>query len=630
MVAGLGVVRCLTAMPISSARPSSTNRSRSTCARPPVPDGHGSRSAVPRAANRGGMQQGVRQLTTMPMGRDDAVAELTAEGAPFEIVETVVDGVPMRVFANAPSSLRAILESTRAFATRDFVVFRDERYTFAAHLQIVAGLAGWLHRVHGVEKGDRVALGMRNYPEWLFTFWATQALGAVVVPLNAWWSGPELEYAVRDSGARVVVVDGERLERLAEQLPGLDLAALIVTRHGSELPDGAVRWEDILSGLDQEQGAALPTVDIAPDDDATILYTSGTTGAPKGAIGTHRNHVTNFMNTALLGAIGALMATGTTQPAPGAPTPAALQTFPFFHIGGLSGLYIYTGFGGKLVLQYKWDLEEALQLIERERIVALAAVPTIVRQILESPLTDQYDLSSVGGISSGGAPVPPDLIARIDEMFTSRVSPANGYGLTETTSAVVINAGAEYVGKANSVGRPVIVADVRVVEPASGEDQPRGSIGELWFRGPNIVRGYWNKSEATAAAFTDGWFHTGDLGYVDEDGFVFVVDRMKDVVIRAGENVYCAEVESVLFEHPGVGDVAIIGLPHRELGEEVAAVVQRKPGVEVSAAALQAHVAHRLARFKVPAHVFFQEDPLPRTATGKVLKRDLREALAGH
>lgn len=562
------------------------------------------------------------------MSRDEAMVELTCEGAPFEVVETVVGGVPMRVFANAPSSLRAVLETTRAFGSRDFIVYRDERYTFADHLQTVAGLADWLHRVHGVDKGDRVALGMRNYPEWLFTFWATQALGAIAVPLNAWWSGPELRYALEDSGACVAVIDGERLERLAEHRHGLDLSAVVVSRHGGALPAATVRWEDVIAHLDM--GVELPAVDIAPDDDATLLYTSGTTGRPKGAIGTHRNHVTNFMNTALLGAMASLMSTGTTEPAPGAPTPAALQTFPFFHIGGLSGLYIYTGFGGKLVLQYKWDLEEALQLIERERIMALAAVPTIVRQILESPLTGRYDLSSVGGISSGGAPVPPDLITRIDEMFASRVSPANGYGLTETTSAVVINAGSEYVGKANSVGRPVIVADVRVVEPASGEDQPRGSIGELWFRGPNIVRGYWNKAEATAAAFTDGWFHTGDLGYVDGNGFIFVVDRMKDVVIRAGENVYCAEVEAVLFEHPGVGDVAIIGLPHRELGEEVAAVVQPKPGVEVSAAALQEHVAQRLARFKVPAHIFFQDDPLPRTATGKVLKRDLREALGEH
>lgn len=560
----------------------------------------------------------------MGMTRDNAVAALTQPGAAFELTRTEVRGVPMTVFAKAPASMRAVFQSTEAFGDRDFLVYGDERYSFAHHRAVVAALARQLQDRYGIQKGDRIAIGMRNYPEWVLTFWTTQVLGAVAVPLNAWWTGPELRYALEDSGARVAVLDGERLARLADDLGELELSVIAV-RADTSLPPGVEPWDQIVEEGDPD--ATLPVVDIGPDDDSTILYTSGTTGRPKGAVGTHRNHVTNFMNTALLGAVGALMATGTTEAAPDAPTPAALQTFPFFHIGGLSGLYVYTGFGGKLVLQYKWDLEEALQLIERERIVALAAVPTIVRQILESPLLDQYDLSSVAGIASGGAPVPPDLIGRIDSYFASKVSPANGYGLTETTSAVVMNSGQEYVGKANSVGRPVVVAEVRVVDPASGGDQPHGAIGELWFKGPNIVRGYWNRPEATAEAFTDGWFHTGDLGYVDEEGFVYVVDRIKDVVIRGGENVYCAEVEAVLFEHPAVADVAIVGLPHRSLGEEVAAVVQVAAGATPTTAELQQHVAARLARFKVPEHIFFRDEPLPRTATGKVLKRDLRQEL---
>jgi long-chain acyl-CoA synthetase len=280
------------------------------------------------------------------------------------------------------------------------------------------------------------------------------------------------------------------------------------------------------------------------------------------------------------------------------------------------------------VLQYKWDLHEALELIQRERIVTLSAVPTVVRQLLESPLLDQYDVSSLVGISSGGAPVPPDLIHRIDDQFTSKVSPANGSGLTETTSAVVVNSGQDYVARPNSVGRPVVVADVRIMDPATRADQPTGEVGEVWVKGPNIVRGYWNRPEATAEAFTDGWFHTGDLGHVDGDGFVYVVDRLKDVVIRGGENVYCAEVEAVVFEHPAVADVAIIGVGHPSLGEEVGAVVQLAPGAQVTATELQQHVAARLARFKVPAHVYFRTEPLPRTATGKVLKRELRDELA--
>jgi long-chain acyl-CoA synthetase len=252
-------------------------------------------------------------------------------------------------------------------------------------------------------------------------------------------------------------------------------------------------------------------------------------------------------------------------------------------------------------------------------------VPAVVRSLLETAEGQNRALSSLSFMGSGGAPVPPDLIGRIDKDFSSRVSPANGYGLTETTSAVVTIGGPVYVAKASSVGRPVVVADLRIVDPDTGRDVGTGEIGEIWVKGPNVVRGYWNNPEATAAAFTEGWFHTGDLGYLDDDGYLYVVDRMKDVIIRGGENVYCAEVEAVLFEHPAVADVAIIGVPHRSLGEEVAAVVVSRDGVDVTASDLQQFVASRLAAYKVPAHVLFREDPLPRTPTGKVLKRELRD-----
>jgi acyl-CoA synthetase (AMP-forming)/AMP-acid ligase II len=290
-------------------------------------------------------------------------------------------------------------------------------------------------------------------------------------------------------------------------------------------------------------------------------------------------------------------------------------------------VYMATGTGVKLVLQYKWDLEQALGLIEREHVTSFAAVPTILRQVFDSPLMEKYDVSSLTTIGSGGAPVPPDLVARVDDQF-DRALPSNGYGLTETTSAVTVNRGADYLAHPNSVGRAFPVVDVRVVDPASGRDVTAGSSGELWFRGPNVVRGYWNRPAATADAFTDGWFHSGDLGFVDNDGFLAVVDRLKDVVIRSGENVYCAEVEAAIFEHPAVADVAVVGLPHRELGEQVAAVVQLKEGSDVSAAELQEHVAARLARFKVPEHIVIGTDPLPRTASGKVLKRDLRDQIS--
>jgi acyl-CoA synthetase (AMP-forming)/AMP-acid ligase II len=285
-------------------------------------------------------------------------------------------------------------------------------------------------------------------------------------------------------------------------------------------------------------------------------------------------------------------------------------------------------FGVKLVLMYKWDTSKALELIERERIQSAGAVPALVRKLLESPELESRDVSSLTSVGSGGAPVPPDLVSRIGDQFDGRVSPGNGYGLTETTSAVVNNSGRDYFDHSDSVGLVVPTADIRIVAE-DGTDAVPGQPGEIWFRGPNVVRGYWENPVATAEAFTDGWFHTGDVGYVDEDGFVYVVDRIKDVIIRGGENVYCAEVEAVLFEHPDIDDVAVVGLPDPTMGEKVCAVIVLREGVDALVdRQLQEFAATKLARFKVPEVVVCQTDPLPRNATGKVLKRDLRDRYA--
>jgi len=554
------------------------------------------------------------------MDRQRVIAELTAPGGPFETKQASVLGVPMTIFANAAPSLRAVFESTRAFGDREFLVYDGERWTYAELHRRARALAHYLVE-RGVRKGDRVAIGMRNYPEWVLAFWACQAIGAVAVTLNAWWTGDELNYAFEDSGARAAILDGERIERMAPYLPKLPVEIVLGVRDAAGSPHA--QWlDDALSlYLDRD---AMPDVDIAPDDYSTIMYTSGTTGRPKGALATHRNHVTNLTNSFLGGAVAARMAGVVPQPGATPPQPVSLQTFPFFHIGGLSGLYVSTATGAKVALMYKWNPDQALELVQRERVSSIAGVPTVVRQLLERAKEKQLELSSLAGIASGGAPVPPDLIDTIGAQFSKRVAPGNGYGLTETTSAVISNGGADYFARPNSVGRPAPVADARVVDDR-GVDVGDGEIGEIWIRGPHVVQGYWNKPEATAEAFTDGWFHTGDLGYRDPSGFFYVVDRKKDVVIRGGENVYCAEVEAVLFQHPAVQDVAIIGLPHRMLGEEVAAVIEARPGQTIDPDDIQAFVATRLARFKAPTQVLIHDGPLPRTATGKVLKRELKQ-----
>jgi long-chain acyl-CoA synthetase len=305
-----------------------------------------------------------------------------------------------------------------------------------------------------------------------------------------------------------------------------------------------------------------------------------------------------------------------------------LLSVPFFHATGCHSVLVANlAAGGKLVLMHKWDAERALELIERERVTTFGGVPAMVWQVLQSPSFETRDISSVQSIGYGGAPAAPELVRRIEQLFPGR-TPSNGYGLTETSSVTTFNSGTDYQTKPDSVGAPVSVVDVRVVDEA-GNDLPTGEVGELWIRGPNVVKGYWGLPEATEAAFGDGWFKSGDLARLDDEGFVYIVDRAKDMVIRGGENVYCAEVEGVLFEHPDVLDVAVIGVPHQVLGEEVGAVVVVREGASVAAEDLRTHVGERLAAFKVPAHVFFRSEPLPRNPAGKVLKRDLREQHVG-
>jgi long-chain acyl-CoA synthetase len=283
--------------------------------------------------------------------------------------------------------------------------------------------------------------------------------------------------------------------------------------------------------------------------------------------------------------------------------------------------------GNKLVLMHKWNPERALELIERERVTNFGGVPSMVWQVLQSPDFAKRDISSVQGIGYGGAPAPPELVRKIAEMFPGKL-PSNGYGLTETSSLSTSNSGVDYQLRPDSVGVPVAVVDVKVVDD-EGTDLGRNATGELWIKGPNVVVGYWNKPEATEASFTDGWLHTGDVARIDDEGFVFIVDRAKDMIIRGGENVYCSEVESALFEHEAVLDAAVIGIPDLVLGEEVGAVIQLKPGASATAEELQAHVRERLAAFKVPVQVWFRDDDLPRNPAGKILKRELREAVQG-
>jgi long-chain acyl-CoA synthetase len=386
---------------------------------------------------------------------------------------------------------------------------------------------------------------------------------------------------------------------------------------------------------DVDPGATPPEIDIATDDDVTMFYTSGTTGQPKGAVGTHRNAITNLMNLFFVGARAAMRfgSSGVVETGDSIPN-ANLLSVPLFHATGcLATMITNTASGGKLVMMHHFDAGQALALIESERVTMFGGVPTIAMQILDHPDFATFDTSSVKSVSYGGAPSPPELVRRIQAAFPTG-QPGNGYGLTETSAAVCVNGAGDYLEKPDSCGPAVPVAELAIVpEDFEGDeptpDLPSGPdvIGELWIKGPNVVRGYWKKPEATAKAFTKGWLRSGDIARIDEEGFVFIVDRAKDMIIRGGENVYSVIVEAAIFEHPDVADCAVVGLPNATMGEEVAAVIVLRPGRVLEAEEINRHVARHLARFEVPTRIFFRAEPLPRNPQGKVLKRDLRASL---
>ena len=559
----------------------------------------------------------------------EAHARLTAPGAPFETETRMIRGIPTTVWKNAPPTLRDLFQATQAFGERTFVVYEDERVTYAAFRRAALHVAHALVR-DGIRPGDRVALAMRNLPEWPVAFYGALLAGAIVTPLNAWWTGAELEYGLNDSGSRVAIVDAERLDRLASHLAACPaLERVYVSRAG------AVDGEAKVVSLESVTGAspawatlpdlALPDVAIDPEDDATIFYTSGTTGKPKGALGTHRN-ATTVAVASLFGPLRNLLRRGEPIPAPdpAAPQKAALLSVPFFHVTGcMAVLNSALANGGKIVLMHRWDALRALELIERERCTTAGGVPTIAWQLLEHPERDRFNLSSLESMSYGGAPASPELVRRIGETIPQS-APGIGWGMTETSATFTSHSAEEYVLRPDSSGPALPIGEMKIVD-GRGQSLPVGETGELMVRGANVVHGYWNKPEATSQTFADGWLRTGDIGWLDDEGHLYIVDRMKDMLIRGGENIYCIEVESTLYEHPAVMDAALVGIPHKTLGEEPGAVVSLKPGMQATEDELRGFVAERLAAFKVPVRIVVLPDLLPRNANGKILKSNLRK-----
>jgi len=560
----------------------------------------------------------------------DPIQQLTGPGAPFEMVRQDVAGVELGVYKDRMRSMADLMALADGHGDQDFVVQGDRRLTFAEHNRAARSVAhGLVER--GVEPGDRVTILSANNPEWIISFWACALAGAVAVPMNAWWKASEIEFGLTDSGTRMLICDARRWEVVEHLRPALpDLTHVFVI--GEDDPADAEPW----TVLDDGGTHAGPEVGVDEDDIAGIFYTSGTTGKPKGATVTHRQVIANLQNIMVVGTAGVMRAAmeGSDDEAPPELAAkdhqtAALLIVPLFHTTGCHATMVLDFAAGyKLVLMPpgRFDPDVAMEAVEREKISMVGGVPTILWRILESPNFGKWDLSTVSRISYGGAPASPDLVKEIHRAFPrAKRSLTNAYGLTETASVATYNSGRDYAERPTSAGRPVPTVELRIVQ-SGGTDAKVGDPGEIWLRGPTISpHGYWQRPEANAESYTpDRWFMTGDVGKVDEDGFVYIVDRAKDMVIRGGENVYCVEVEDALYDHEHVIDAAVIGVPHRTLGEEVKAVVHLKPGTSVEIDELKAFCAERLAAFKVPEHIEFVDAPLPRNPAGKILKDALR------
>jgi long-chain acyl-CoA synthetase len=565
---------------------------------------------------------------------EEAKALLTASGAFFEMEDIAVGDTVQRAWKHAPATLRELFLRARRFGTRECLVYEGERATFEDFARAALAVAAALEN-RGVRPGDRVAIAMRNLPEWPAVFFGAALTGAVVVPLNAWWSADEIAAVLIDCNACIAFADAERW-------------ALIESRHGrtpalkhvfvSGVADGltspvASKLEAVIGNVADWKrlpAGRLPDVSLAPDDDAAIFYTSGTVTAPRGVLCTHRNLLSSIMAMGYSLARDILRAGGPVPDEHFLDTPqrSVLLSIPLFHVTGACAVMGPSLFiGAKLVLMRKWNTEEACRIVEREKIAQIWGVPAVAEQLLEFSDRTGYDLSSLRLVSYGGAPFAPDLARRIRRAFP-RAYAACGWGMTETAAICTSHSGEDYLHHPDSSGLPAPVCDIRVTSRDGSRTLAAGEVGELWTRGPNIAKGYWKRPAETAATFADGWVRTGDLARLDEDGFCTVVDRVKDMLIRGGENIYCAEVETVLCEHPAVREAAVVPLMHKTLGEEPAAVVRLKSGVLLSENDLIGFVAKRLAAFKVPVKIAFFPRALPRNAAGKLMRGVLGKVFA--
>ncbi len=541
---------------------------------------------------------------------------LTAAGADYEIMQTEIWGRPCRSFKNAPDNLRELYRASRS--AQEFIIYNEERYSFEDIWQRACTLAHILVNDYDIQTGDRIAISMRNYPEWMIAFMAATSIGAITCALNSLWQPSELQHTLADCSPRIFIGDKDRIAHLqaCDELP-VDMQAIAVRM--AKVPDGIADWQQL---MDRPFAQDMPVRDIAPTDPATMLFTSGSTGYPKGVVSCHRN-ILNALFSWELDITAAAMNGIFDIPPDDAPQAATLLSIPLFHVTGLLAVFMMSFRAQRrCITTYKWDVEEAAKIIMQEGVTQFVAPPAITGDLVKFVQANpHYNLNSLAVVGGGGAPRAPEQVRNIDAVFEN-TKPNTGWGMTETNAIGAGIAGSDYLERPASSGRCSAVLDIRIVDE-TGAELPPHQRGELQIRGGSVFEGYWNRPEANAESFDGDWFRTGDVAYLDEDSFLFIVDRIKDLVIRGGENIGCGAVEAAIQEHDDIIEACVYGVPDERLGEEVGATIYAT--TDISEEELCAFLASRLGRFEIPRYFEFTTKPLPRIASGKINKRGIRD-----
>ena len=555
---------------------------------------------------------------TKQEGREALAAEMSKEGM-FELQKKTIRGNEYNVFVNVPQNLYEYFQFALIHGEWEFLAYEDESYKYQEVLNNAAGLAHVLVDKYGLKKGDAVAFSMRNYPEWIYSYMAVTSIGCVAVPLNSWWQGEELDYGITHSEAKVFIGDDERLQRLegfVENTPRISV------RCQTNDFTNTVAFEELVKPKE-----SFPQVEIDPEDDASIMYTSGSTGYPKGVVTTHRSIINTPVAWAFLATMASQLESDGGETFVQAESPCTLAAVPLFHVTGSHSNFLLSLVSAtRIVLMYKWDPLKAIQLIEKYRVTSFSGVPTMTQDIITaSEANPDTDVSSLVSLGGGGAARPPEQIKSQEKNHPTKIAGV-GYGLTETNAAGTNASGKLLYDKPDTAGFPTpLIHELKIIDE-EGKEVSTGETGEVCIKSASNFRCYLKNEEATTEALdSKGWFRSGDVGCLDEDGFLYIKDRIKDIVIRGGENIACLEIEAILSEHPAVLEASVFGVPDERLGENLATRIALKPGKTATETEISSFLEEKIAKFKIPSYVWFQEEELPRIASGKTAKKQMRE-----